>query len=312
LRLEIAVVGLLLTAGLIGSEKITRWAEEGLYPDPIVLSRTTPYQRLVVTRRHQELRLYINGNLQFSSRDEYRYHEALVHPPLASVGDPRRVLILGGGDGLAAREILRYPQVEQVVLVDLDPEMTRLFRAHSTLSKLNEKSLSSPRLEVVNADAFVWVRDARVEPFDVVVVDFPDPSNYAVGKLYTKTFYQRLRPLLRSGGALSVQCTSPLFARRSFWCIVETLRSAGWKVRPYHLYVPSFGEWGFALAAGQDLPQPDAHRLPPALRYLDGSSLADLFSFPADMAPLQVPINRLFDQVLVRFYEQDWRSIVES
>ena len=144
------------------------------------------------------------------------------------------------------------------------------------------------------------------------MVDFPDPSNYAVGKLYTKTFYQRLHALLSPAGALSVQCTSPLFARRSYWCIVETMRAAGWQVSPYHLYVPSFGEWGFTLAS-QDAPaHPQVSRLPKGLRYLDSAALADMFFFPADMAALPSPVNRLFDQVLVRYYEQDWRSIVDS
>jgi len=312
LRLEIAAVGVLLAAGLAGSEKITRWAEEGLYPDPIVLSRTTSYQRLVVTRKHQELRLYINGNLQFSSRDEYRYHEALVHPPLICCKNPERVLILGGGDGLAGREILRYASVKQVVLVDLDPGMTRLFTNHQALSRLNGASLSDRRLRVVNADAFVWVKECREPRFDAIVVDFPDPSNYAVGKLYTQTFYQRLQALLKPEGALSVQCTSPLFARQSYWCIVETMKAAGWRVRPYHLYVPSFGEWGFTLAAMDREPQPDPALLPRGLRFLDSPGVADLFRFPADMASLKAPVNRLFDQVLVRLYEQDWRSIVES
>ncbi|MBX3168698.1 MAG: polyamine aminopropyltransferase [Candidatus Eremiobacteraeota bacterium] len=312
LRLETAVVGGLLLLGLAGSERITRWAEEGLYPDPIVLSRTTQYQRLVVTRKHQEVRLYLNGNLQFSSRDEYRYHEALVHTPLSCLEKPRRVLILGGGDGLAAREVLRYPEVEQVLLVDLDPAMTSLFRDHQFLNRLNQHSLSDKRLRILNADAFVWVSEPREAPFDAILVDFPDPSNYAVGKLYTKTFYQRLHPLLAPGGALSVQCTSPLFARRSYWCIVETIRAAGWQVSPYHLYVPSFGEWGFTLATREAPPHPEARRLPRDLRYLDAAALPDMFLFPADMAALPSPVNRLFDQVLVRYYEQDWRSIVDS
>ena len=133
-----------------------------------------------------------------------------------------------------------------------------------------------------------------------------------MGKLYTKTFYQRLQPLLAPGGALAVQCTSPLFARRSYWCIVETIRAAGWQVSPYHLYVPSFGEWGFALAAQNAPPRPEVRRLPKELRYLDEAALPHMFLFPADMAALPSPINRLFDQVLVRYYEQDWRSIVDS
>jgi spermidine synthase len=309
-RIELILIGLILSAGLIGSEKITRWAEEALYPDPIVMSRSTPYQRLILTRHQEELRLYLNGNLQFSSRDEYRYHEALAHPPLSCLDNPQRVLILGGGDGLAAREVLRYPSVREVILVDLDPAMTKLFREHPKLSELNAKAFSDPRLQVVNADAFVWVRETKVAPFDAILVDFPDPSNYAVGKLYTNVFYASLARHLKRGGAISVQSTSPLFARKSYWCIVETMKAAGWKVRPYHLYVPSFGEWGFALA-GIETPQPQAQRLPSSLRFLDGGTLAEMFSFPLDMAPVIAPVNRLFDQALVRLYEADWRSIVE-
>lgn len=308
---ETALVGIVLSSGLLFADKLTRWAEEGLYPDPIVLSRTTPYQRLVVTRRQQEMRLYLNGNLQFSSKDEYRYHESLVHPPLSSVAQSRKVLILGGGDGLAAREVLRYPEVQQVTLVDLDPAMTRLFRDHAALSQLNDLSLRDKRLTVINADAFIWVRSAMSETFDAIIVDFPDPSNYSVGKLYTNAFYRSLKHRLSPGGALAVQCTSPLFARRSYWCIIETLREAGWKVRPYHVYVPSFGEWGFALAGTHSLPQPRLARLPSGLKFLEPGGLAQLFVFPQDMAPLPVPVNRLFDQVLVRLYEQDWRSLVE-
>lgn len=308
---ETALVAIVLGTGLLFADKLTSWAEEGLYPDPIVLSRTTPYQRLVVTRRHQELRLYLNGNLQFSSQDEYRYHESLVHPPLSSVTQARNVLILGGGDGLAAREVLRYPEVQQVTLVDLDPAMTRLFRDHPALSRLNDLSLRDPRLRVINADAFVWVRSAPAQTFDAIIVDFPDPSNYSVGKLYTNAFYRSLKHRLRAGGALAVQCTSPLFARRSYWCIIETLRAAGWHVRPYHVYVPSFGEWGFALAGGAGPARPNLARLPAGLKFLEAKGLEHLFAFPQDMAAVPVPVNRLFDQVLVRLYEQDWRALVE-
>lgn len=311
LRIETALVAIALTLGLGMSEQITTWAEEGLYPDQIVMSRTTPYQRMVVTRRHQEYRLYLNGNLQFSSQDEYRYHEALVHPPLTSMQKARKVLILGGGDGLALREVLRYPEVEKVTLVDLDPAMTQVFRDHETLSTLNSKALSDPRLEIINADAFIWIREARGRVYDAILVDFPDPSNYAVGKLYTNTFYRCLKPLLAPGGALAVQSTSPLFARRSYWCIVETIKDAGWQVRPYHLYVPSFGEWGYTLAALNEAPQPDPKRLPENLKFLDPQGLKDLFFFPRDMSAVEAKVNRLFDQVLVRYYEHDWRAIVE-
>src|SRR5690242_8072605 len=130
------------------------WSEKNAYVDTIIFARSTPYQRIVITRDGSDIRLYLNNNLQFSSRDEYRYHEALVHPGLGRLGQPRDVLVLGGGDGLAVREVLKYPSVTNVVLVDLDPEMTRLFSTQEMLLRLNESAFKSPRVRVTNADAF--------------------------------------------------------------------------------------------------------------------------------------------------------------
>jgi spermidine synthase len=296
----------LLVAGFAAAEKITRTAESSLYADPVVLSRNSPYQRIVLTAWKDDLRLFLNGHLQFSSRDEYRYHEALVHPGLASLPAARNVLVLGGGDGLAAREILRYPGV-RVTLVDLDAQMTQLFRTHTEMVRLNGGSLNSPRVHVINADAMRWL-DANPGRFDFVVVDFPDPSNYAVGKLYTTAFYRLLRRHLNPGARIVVQSTSPLFARSAFWSIDATLREAGLRTWPYHLYVPSFGEWGFVLA-GDDY-QPPA-RLPAGLRYLRAGDIPALFQFPIDMQRLAVRANRLDDQVLVRYYSEEWERITQ-
>ncbi|HEX6369369.1 MAG TPA: polyamine aminopropyltransferase [Longimicrobium sp.] len=294
-----------LTAGFAGAERITRTAETSLYADPVVLTRNSPYQRIVLTAWRDDLRLFLNGHLQFSSRDEYRYHEALVHPGLAALPGARRVLVLGGGDGLAVREILRYPGVE-VTLVDLDPEMTRLFSTHRELVRLNGGALASPRVRVVNQDAFRWLDETR-ESFDFVVADLPDPSNYGVGKLYTTAFYRLLSHHLNRGGMVVVQSTSPLFARSAFWSIDRTLREAGLRTWPYHLYVPSFGEWGFVLAGRGDYAAPD--RLPDGLRYLTPGTVPGLFQFPADMRPVPVRANRLDDQVLVRYYSDEWERI---
>jgi spermidine synthase len=294
-----------LAAGFAGAERITRTAETSLYADPVVLVRNSPYQRIVLTAWRDDLRLFLNGHLQFSSRDEYRYHEALVHPGLAALPGARRVLVLGGGDGLAVREVLRYPGVE-VTLVDLDPEMTRLFSTHRELVRLNAGALASPRVRVVNQDAFRWMDETR-ESFDFVVVDLPDPSNYGVGKLYTTAFYRLLSHHLNRGGMVVVQSTSPLFARSAFWSIDRTLREAGLRTWPYHLYVPSFGEWGFVLAGRDDYTAPE--RLPEGLRYLTPGTVPHLFEFPADMRPVPVRANRLDDQVLVRYYSDEWERI---
>jgi spermidine synthase len=296
----------LLGAGMWQANAILDLAEGNLYADPIVLARTTPYQRIVLTSWKDDLRLFLNSNLQFSSRDEYRYHEALVHPGLAAAVSARKVLILGGGDGLALREVLRYPGVEHVTLVDLDREMTSLFSTHPELRRLNTGSLTDARVQVVNDDAFSWL-DASANLFDFAIVDFPDPSNFSLGKLYTTTFYRMLMNRLTPDATFVVQATSPLFARQSYWCIVTTIEQTGLSVAPYHVYVPSFGEWGFVLA-GRTLPStPSA--LPPELRFLTLSGLREMFDFPQDMARVPVEPNRLHTQALVRYYEREWAAI---
>jgi spermidine synthase len=297
---------LVLGGGALAADRITTWSEDRLYADEIILARTSPYQRIVLTRGGDDLRLFLNGHLQFSSRDEYRYHEALVHPALATHPRPRRVLVLGGGDGLAVREILRYPAVERVTLVDLDSEMTRLFTANPLLATVNAGALRDPRVRVVNADAFVWLADAG-ETFDVVIADFPDPHNFSLGKLYSRTFYRVLRARLAPGGLAALQATSPMFARRSFWCIVETVRSAGLTARPYHVYVPSFGEWGFVLAGDETWAPP--HAYPAGLRFLTAEATPALFAFPPDMAAVPVEVNRLDNQILVHYYGAEWQRM---
>ena len=283
-------------------QKVT---EQSLFPDPIVFSQSTPYQRIVVTRSLKETRLYLNNNLQFSSLDEYRYHEALVIPPLRTVKNPRSVLILGGGDGLAAKILLQDPRVESVTLVDLDPAVTDLFRRNPSLRNLNDNALNSPKVKVVNADAFKWI-EACEQQFDLILVDFPDPSSYSVAKLYTTYFYRHLSQHLNPDGAISVQSSSPLKSRRTFWCIAKTLESAGFQVRPYHAHVPSFGEWGFCLARQDSKTEFIASQV--STLFVDDLTLPGLFLLPQDMAKIEVEKNTLFDQVLVRYFRQDWSN----
>ena len=295
-----------LGIGLAQAKRITTAAEDNIYADEIIFARDTRYQHIVLTRFKDDIRLFLNSHLQFSSRDEYRYHEALIHPGLSAIPAPRRVLVLGGGDGLAVREILKYPQVGSIALVDLDPEMTRLFSTHPMLTALNQRSFSSPKVHITNADAFPWV-DSNPDSFDFIVIDFPDPTNYSLGKLYTTAFYRAAARHLSAQGLMVVQSTSPMFARDSYWCIAETIKQAGLRTYPYHVYVPSFGEWGFVIAGYREYQPPTS--LPAGLRFIDVRDLATLFQFPPDMAPLAMPPNRLNDQVLVRLYDQDWKDI---
>jgi len=309
LRAQACVVLALLAVGLIKADALTSLAEDAMFADDIVYSKTTHYQRIVVTRNRAGFQLFLNGNLQFSSADEYRYHEALVHPAMALAAEGgrevRRVLVLGGGDGLALREVLKHPSVREVVLVDLDPDMTELSRRFPPLSRLNRGAFEDPRVRVVNEDAMIWL-ERDEPPFDAALLDFPDPNTYALGKLYTTRFYRMLKRRLTPEAAVSVQSTSPLFARTSYWCIVRTLEAAGFHVRPYYAAVPSFGVWGFALARRAPFEVP-ARAPGVELRFLDDQALPAMFMLSADLGPVPVEVNRLDNQSLVRYYEAEWR-----
>jgi spermidine synthase len=304
--LRTASIGVLalLGAGMAASNWIQSSADNQLYADEVIFERNTRYQRIVVTRWKDDLRLFLNSHLQFSSRDEYRYHEALVHPGMSALPGARRALVLGGGDGLAVRELLKYPGVE-ITLVDLDREMTRLFTEHPLLAPLNNHSFRDPRVHLITGDAFVWL-DENPGVWDFVVVDFPDPTNYSLGKLYTTAFYRLLRKHVSESGLAVIQSTSPMFSRQSYWCVVATLKEAGFRVWPYHVYVPSFGEWGYTLA-GNSWEPPTS--LPAGLKFLTVAGIPELFNFPGDMKPVDAEVNRLNDQILVRYYEKEWKDI---
>lgn len=310
LRIKGAVVLVILGIAFIKADSLTTMAEDSLFPDQIIYAKSSPYQRIVVTRGKTGHALFLNGNLQFNSFDEYRYHEALVHPAFAAFpGTPKRILVLGGGDGLAVREILKYPSVESVTLVDLDPKMTGLSKELPVLAELNRNSMEDPRVTIINSDAFVWVDNIDVQPFDIAIVDFPDPNNFALGKLYSTRFYNLLRSRLQPEAAVVIQCTSPLYARNSYWSIIKTLEAAGFTVKPFYTTVPSFGVWGYALARTQPFETPQK---PPAgveLKFLNDSSFAAMFVFPTDMTlpSDDIEVNRLDNQALVRYYETEWR-----
>lgn len=304
LAAQAIVVILSLLVGFVYSDEIMTFSETQMYGENIIYSTSSPYQRIVVTRKKNDVRLYLNNNLQFSSNDEYRYHEALIHPAMGLSKRKANVLILGGGDGMAAREILKYKSVEKITLVDLDARLTGLFRDNFFMSSLNHHSLSDKKLQLINEDAFEWLKKNKTV-YDAVIIDFPDPSNYSVGKLYTTTFYRFLKPSLADDGIAVVQSTSPLVAPNSYWCVGNTLQAAGYKTIPYHVYVPSFGEWGFFLFSKRDLPN---HELQTAenLRYLTNREFETMKEFPADMRNNTAGIQRLDNQMLVEYFEKEW------
>jgi len=305
-RTILVMIVLVTTFGV--ADRLVRWSEGVLFGDPVIYAKTTVYQRLVLTRWKDDLRLYINGNLQFSTRDEHRYHEALVHPILGALPQARRVLILGGGDGLALREVLRYPQIQQATLVDLDPAMTQLFSTNAELVALNKNAFHDPRVRLINGDAAQWL-EQNAEVYDAIIMDFPDPSNFGLGKLFSVPMYRLVARHLSEHGLVVVQSTSPYHAPRSYWCVDATLRKAGFYTTPYHTLVPSFGEWGFIIGSKYPGYTPPTHYSLP-MTFLDRETTEAMFHFPPDMQRWNVEPNELNNQQLVRYFQQDWGNVI--
>ncbi len=305
LSLATGGIALLLLGGAVWSNLLTSVFEQQLYKDEIIYSRQTPYQRIIMTRWADDVRLFLDGNLQFSSRDEYRYHEPLVHPAMSLTRSRESVLVLGGGDGLVAREVFKYDDVQQLVLVDIDPAMTELALTHPALLDINEDSLSDPRVEILNQDAYTYLADTG-ELFGVIIIDLPDPNNESLGKLYSREFYKLVHRHLAGGGVIVTQATSPYYARETYWSIAHTMESVGLQTWPYHMYIPSFGDWGFILAAGHELdPAKFLPRVP--MRYLDADVFQSSLVFDDDIAEIDTEVNTLDNQIILTYYEQAWR-----
>ncbi len=351
----LAGAALLLTAGLFQARNWTTSAEQYLYRDRVIFSRTTRYQHIVLTRSAAgEFNCYLNGNLQFSSADEEIYHENLVHPVMSLAPHRRRVLILGGGDGLAAREVLKYPEVEELILCDLDPEMTRLAREHPAFLALNRGSLKNARVRILTNHALVpgagqetirivnqnrrggpapeTAAVARVTlvnldaarlleqlagRFDVIIVDFPDPNNDQLAKLYSRTFYRRLAGKLAADGLFVQQATSPVHAKEAFLCIGRTIRAAGLSAIPYHDNVPSFGEWGWWLGGRRGSWSPEKLRrklsrnasIPVPTRYLTPALIrAGLVFGKGWLSTSETKINTLVNHAVYDYYLRGWQQ----
>ena len=308
----------LLVFGWIYSGSMTSLLEDRLYPNEIVYAETTKYQRIVLTHRsgNDDVRLHLEGHLQFSSKDEHRYHESLVLPALESIQAPTRVLVLGGGDGLAIRTLLdseKGKSIELVDLVDLDDRVVDLFKNNQSLAKLNGAVLKDPRVNTIHQDAFSFLRDCRSR-YDLIISDLPDPSNIRINKLYSDAFFVMALANLEPGGAFVTQATSPWYARNAFWCIHQTIESAATssthlrKTVPYHVEVPSFGgDWGFVMAIPNDVNLSELS-FDSTNRFLTREAFQSSIKFPKDTSRIDPGVNKLLDPILVRLHRSDWGS----
>lgn len=302
--LAIVVIAMILTVGFIKSNKLTSIIENKLYKNSIIYSEQTPYQKLTVTSNRGRIQFYINGAIQFDSIDEYRYHESLVHPVMQIAKRHQNILVIGGGDGLALREILKYSDIGKVTLVDLDPAVTKLFKTNPQLSRLNHHSYNNPKVTVVNQDAWKFIEKSQTL-YDVIVVDLPDPNSISLSRLYSVSFYHLLKSHLAKYGAMVTQANSPMFCPKAYWSIAKSMEVTSLHTLPYHLYIPSFGEWGFVLASRMPLKDIKLHNIQ-GLKYLDNSIWQQMQIFPSDIAKIEVEPNKLSSHKLIKYYNDGW------
>jgi spermidine synthase len=306
LKISISAITILIIGMLFWSQNLINAWETNVYEDRVILSKQSNYQKIVITKHKEDIRLYLDGHLQFSSIDEYRYHESLVHIPLSLMKYPENILVLGGGDGLAVREILKYPDVKTITVVDLDPEITRLGLTNNLFLKLNHSSLKDEKVQIKNVDGFKFLEDSS-QYYDVIIADLPDPKTAALARLYSKEFYKLAIKKLSKQGIFVTQSTSPFFAKKAFWSIHNTVQASGFKfVRPYHTYVPSFGDWGFVMASKIKL---DYKRLSLKVqtKYLDKSNIKPLFVFSKDLKADNIRPSSLNQPIVLSYYLEGWK-----
>jgi len=242
------LVGLILFSAFVKSEDIMLYGEQKRYKDKVVYVEQTKYQKLVVTSWLEHHWLYINGNLQLSTIDEFLYHEPMVHPVMHISKESNDILVIGGGDGFNVKELLKYAQVKSITLVDLDPAMTTLGKTYAPIVLANDSSLHNKKVTIINEDGFVFLQNS-LKLFDIIIVDLPDAKGVDLNKLYTKEFYEMSNMHLRPNGHIITQAGSPYYATRAFECINKTIRNSGFETLKLHNQVLSMGEWGWIIGS---------------------------------------------------------------
>ncbi|GAB4395273.1 MAG: polyamine aminopropyltransferase [Microscillaceae bacterium] len=305
-------VALILLAGLLGAKPLVLFGEQQRYADKVIFAEQSKYQRIVITQWKNDYWLFLNGSQQFSTRDEELYHEPLVHPVVSLSPDPAHVLVLGGGDGLAVRELLKHKNIKKITLVDLDPAMTRLAKTHPVLLDANDRAFFHPRVKILNRDAFKFMSDTR-QYFDVIIIDLPDPKTVELNRLYTREFYRLCFQQLRPQGLIITQSGSPYYSGKAFECIRRTMVAAGFGVVQMHNQVLTLGEWGWTIGSKslhekqlkEALRRLRFEHLP--TRWLNAEAMLQMTSFGKrtyffDPEQEKVETNTIHNPVLYRYY----------
>lgn len=313
LNVQFVVLLLVSVAAFAVAKPIVLYGEQHKYKDKIVYQEQTRYQKIVVTQWKDDFWLFINGSTQFSTYDEERYHEPLVHPVMSLLKERNDILLLGAGDGLAAREILKYPDVKNLTLVDLDPAMTRLARQDKMFQRINQGSLNDPRVRVLNKDAYQFMKESS-DLYDAIIIDLPDPKSVSLSLLYSLGFYKMVEKHLKPFGAMVTQSTSPLYSPEAFLCIKKTMQAAGFSTLPYQNSIPSMGQWGWLL--GTRKKTMPAERLKQEViaqklsdietRFFDQNAMISMANFGKGLFEKEGEIepNTQFNHNILKYYRQ--------
>lgn len=301
-------VFVIVLTGLIYAKPLVMFGEQAKYKDKIVFSEQTKYQKIVITKWSDWYSLYINGNQQLSTFDEYLYHEPMVHSALGLTKSKKNVLILGGGDGCIARELLQYDNaITKITLVDLDDRMITIGKTHPIFSTINNDALNDTKVTTISDDAFTFLEQTQ-EKYDVILVDLPDPNSVDLNKLYTKEFYTLCYNHLNKEGTFITQSGSPYYATKAFYCIDKTLKSSGFYTLPIHNQVLTLGEWSWIIGKKspvdkEDLKDIDLQNL--TLKWLTNESLYSIGSFGKPLVDTTgIKINTIFEPTLYIYYKQ--------
>lgn len=297
----------LILLGIFRANQFVDYWNDNIFKHPVIYQDASPYQNIVLTNNNNEFRLYLNSAIQFSSRDEYRYHEALIHVPGMQVDSLKNILILGGGEGLAAREVLKYPFVEQIDLIELDPEITRIASEFSIFKDLNDSALLNEKVNIIHDDAFTWLIKNEGE-YDMIIADLPDPTNESLSRLYSINFYHLIINHLNRKGVFVTQATSPELSPNAFWCIGKTMEAAGFNhIIPYQANVPSFGNWGFVF--GSNAVSELNYKQGIVHKFLSDQQLKVMQYFPKDVQSDNIEINRLDQPIIMKYYLEHWKQL---
>ena len=308
-NVAIVAIVVVLVGGVFMADPIIKYGEQKKYKDKVIYAEQTKYQRIVITQWKNDFWLYLNGNQQLCTMDEMMYHEPLVHPAMSLHPHPKEVLVLGGGDGCAVREILKYETTDKITLVDLDPAMTKLGQEYPLLTELNKSALNNAKVEVLNKDGFTFLSE-NTYFYDIIIIDLPDPRTVELNRLYSEEFYKIAYKHLRPGGIIITQAGSPYFATKAFKCIVQTMKSAGFNTIPLHNHVITLGEWGWSLGIKQPEDFPLKKKLQQLhfdieTQWIDNEAMQLVTSFGKGIYPGQndsVKVNKIHEPVLYKYY----------